>query len=246
MLPVYLSNDPSDISGYLKAYIGGRSPNASTTVSSAVTNTVAGITTTTTPMTLTAGGSTAQWITAPLESAVTISGTPNMNLWGVESSGSANALIAFTFAEYTTSAQAAFFTSSIGTELATTAARVTWLKAAGETLTSTVIDAGNRLIIAPVIGAAGGQMASGHTVTMTYNGATDAIAGDTYVVMDETFEAGQAQVGSGTTPGITGKGVSYFYDLAQAVQNAINEGLIDSNTQASAIIAEADEQKALV
>lgn len=245
MIPVYLSNDPSDISGYLKAYIGGRSPNASTTVSSAVTATVAGITTTTTPMTLTSGGSTAQWITVPLDADVTIATTPFMNLWAVESSASANALIAFTFAEYTTSAQSAFFTSSLGTELATTAARVPWLKAAGETLTSTTIDAGNRIIIAPVLGAVG-TMASGFTVTMTYNGSTDNAAGDTYVIFNGIFEPGQAQVGSGSNVGITGKGVSYFFDLATAVQNGINEGLYASNASAQTIIDEANNQKALV
>ena len=245
MLPVYLSNDPSDISGYLKAYIGGRSPNASTTVSSAVTATVAGVTTTTVDMTLTSGGTVAQWITAPLEEAVTIATSPVMNLWAVESNASANAMVAFTFAEYTTSEQAAFFTTSIGTELTTSAARVVWLKASGETLTSTAIDAGNRVVIAPVLGAVG-TMGGSQTVTMTYNGATDNAAGDTYVVFNELFEAGQAQVGSGSTPGITGKGVSYFYDLATAVQNGINEGLYDENTSAQTIINEANEQKALV
>ncbi len=245
MLPVYLSNDPSDISGYLKAYIGGRGPNASTTVSSAVTNTVAGVITTTVAMTLTAGGTTAAWITVPLEEAVTIATSPVMNLWAVESNASANAMVAFTFAEYTTSAQAAFFTTSSGTELTTSAARVVWLKATGETETSTVIDAGNRIIIAPVLGAVG-TMGGSQTVTMTYNGATDNAAGDTYVVFNELFEAGQAQVGSGSTPGITGKGVSYFCDLATAVQNGINEGLYDSNSSAQTIINEANEQKALV
>lgn len=153
-------------------------------------------------------------------------------------------MIAFTFAEYTTSEQSAFFTSSIGTELGTTSARVAWIKGAGETLTSTTIDAGNRIVIAPVIGAVG-TMAAG-TVTMSYNGNTDAAVGDTYVIFNTAPEAGQAQVGSGSTPGITGVGVSYFYDLANAVQNAINQGLIAENTVASAIIDEANEQKALV
>lgn len=246
MIPIYLSNDPSDVAGYLKAYIGGRSPNASTTASTAVTSTVAGVETTTVAMTLTAGGTTALWITVPFDSAVTIStGPSSQNLWALESNASANALIAFTYAEYTTSQQSAFFTSSIGTELGTTAARVTWLKAAGETLTGTTIDAGNRLVIAPVLGAVG-TMGGSQTVTMSYNGATDGAAGDTYVILNELIQAGQAQVGSGSTPGITGKGVSYFYDLSTAVQNAINEGLIDSNTSAQAIIDEADNQKALV
>ncbi len=245
MLPVYLSNDPSDISGYLKAYIGGRSPNASTTASTAVTNTVAGVITTTVDLTLTAGGTVAQWITVPLEEAVTIATSPVMNLWAVESNASANAMVAFTFAEYTTSEQAAFFTTSIGTELTTSAARVVWLKASGETLTSTLIDAGNRVVIAPVLGAVG-TMGGSQTVTMSYNGATDNAAGDTYVVFNELFEAGQAQVGSGSTPGITGKGVSYFYDLATRVQNGIDEGLYDSNSSAQTIINEANEQKALV
>ncbi len=245
MIPVYLSNDPADISGYLKAYIGGRSPNASTTASTAVTNTVAGVITTTVAMTLTAGGTTALWITVPLEEAVTIATSPVMNCWALESNASANAMPVFTFAEYTTSAQSAFFTTSLGTEVTTSAARVVWLKASGETLTSTTIDAGNRIIIAPVVGAVG-TMGGSQTLTMSYNGATDNAAGDTYVIFNEIFEAGQAQVGSGSAPGITGKGVSYFYDMATVVQNGINEGMYDSNSSAQTIINEANEQKALV
>ena len=242
---VYLSNDPSDLSGYLKAYINTRSPNASATASTAVTNTVAGMITTTTVMTLTAAGSTAKWITVPLKAAVTISTTPFMNTWAVESNASANALVALSFQQYTTSAQTAFFTSSIGTELATTAARVPWLKAAGETETSTAFSAGDRLIIAPLIGAVGTQ-ASGYTVSMTYNGNTANAAGDTYVVFNEDFDAGQAQVGSGSDPGIKGKSVSYFYQLYTDVQNGINEGLYGTNATAQAIIDEATNQAAQV
>ncbi len=139
---VFLSNDPSGISGYLLAYIGGPSPNASTTVSTAVTNTSV-ITTTTIAMTLTAGGTAAKWITAPFKDAVTISNSTFNTDWGKESSASANAQIAFAVSQYTTSLQSAFLTTSIGSELTTAIARYAWVST--ETVTSTAFAAGDRL-----------------------------------------------------------------------------------------------------
>ena len=55
---IFLSNDPSDISGYKLAYIGTRGPNASSTASTAVTNVASGVATG--GMTLTAAGSAAK------------------------------------------------------------------------------------------------------------------------------------------------------------------------------------------
>ncbi len=244
---LYLSNDPSDLSGYLKAYINTKSPNASTTVSTAVTNT-ADVTTTTVTMTLTAGGSQAKWITAPLEEAVTISGLPSYNIWAKESNATANAMVAVSLCQYTTTLQSAFTTSSTGAELTTGVLRVVWTTTLGATtnkeiVTSTAFSAGDRLAITPVLGPVGVMAAGGgFTVTMDYNGLTGGADGDTYIVLNESLRAGQAQVGSGDNVGITGKGVSYFYDLATAVQNGLNEGLYGTNASAQEIIDEANNQ----
>ena len=60
-------------------------------LTTSVTNTAAG------PATLqwtkTAGGTLLQWISAPLASAVTISGTVTFNTWAMESTGGANASV---------------------------------------------------------------------------------------------------------------------------------------------------------
>ena len=244
---VYLSNDPSDLSGYKKAYINERSPNASTTVSTAVTDTANG--TADLNMTLTAGGSAAKWITVPLEAAVTISGAPTSNIWALESNASANTQIAFALSAYTTSLQSAFLTTSLGGELTTSAARVIWVSTNGvtnnkEIVTSTAFSAGDRLAIGGKV-AAYGSMATGYTTTLDYNGSTGGSDGDTWICFNETFNPGQAQVGSGVTPGITGKGVSYFYDIQNTVQNGINEGLFTANATAQTIINEASEQASL-
>ncbi len=211
--PVYLSNDPSSISGYLKAYIGGRSPNASSTVSTAVTATSV-ITTTTIAMTLTSGGTTAKWITEPLKAAVTISTRPFLNVWGLESSASANADIAMILCQYTTAIQTAFLTTSIGVELTTSAARQPWVtNTTLETVTSTAFAAGDRLAITPGIGAIG-TMGAALTVTMDYNGSTPAADGDTFIQFNEDFQAGNSQYGDGDSQAIPGgPGAQHFYTM---------------------------------
>lgn len=246
---IYLSNDPSDLSGYLKAYINTRSPNASATVSTAVTNT-ATVSTTTIAMTLTAGGSAAKWITVPLQAAVTIAARPAYQVWGLESNASANAMVAVQLAQYTTSLQSAFTISSTGEELGTSAVRAIWVTTLGsggvlnkETVTSTAFAAGDRLAIVPALGPVG-LMATGYTVTMDYNGLA-ASDGDTFVLLNETLAAGQAQVGSGDAPGIVGKGVSYFYDLQTVVANAQAEGLFSANATSQEIQDEASYQASL-
>ncbi len=242
---VYLSNDPSPISGYLMAYINERSPNASATQSTAVTNTVAGVTTSTVTMTLTAGGTTAKWITAPLKAAVTIAARPFFNVWGVESSVANNALIAFALAQYTTTIQSAFLTSSTGVELTATMARNPWVSASGETETSTAFAAGDRIAISPALGAVG-TMASGGTVTMDYNQSTGGSDGDTYLMFNEDFEPGAAQVGGGSTPSVKGVGVSYWYNIQQTVQEGIDVGAFSANATATVIVDEATNQMTLV
>lgn len=242
---VYLSNDPSGVSGYLAAYINERSPNASATASNTYTSTVAGVTTSTVTMTLTSTGSAAKWITVGLKAATTIAVKPFVNLWAYESSLSANTDIAFALQQYTTSAQTAFLTTSTGVELAVSpTVRVPWTVQAGESITSTAFAAGDRLIIAPALGAVG-TMASGFFTWMSYNGLSNA-DGDTFVMFQEDFEPGSAQIGAGTTPGVKGVGVSYFYNIAAVGQNAIDAGLVGPNATVTTMIDEATSQQALV
>lgn len=200
---IYLSNDTADVSGYLKAYMGYRSPNASTTLSTAVTEATASGTTI--QMTLTSGGTAAKWITVPFKADVTIAGAIVANFWGKESAATTNAQFGVQLAEYTTSEQASFMQVSMGTELLTSTSQNQWnkLTAAVETngnYTSTTIDAGNRLVILPWMYNIG-TMAAGRS-TFDYNGSTAGADGDSYIILTETTRANQSQQGSGTTPAI--------------------------------------------
>ncbi len=237
---LYLSNDPSDLSGYLKLYVNTRSPNA-TTASTAVTNTTAGVTTTTVASTLTAGGTAAKWISAPLTVAVTLALKPLVNLWGLESTASANSLIALQLCQYTTSLQSAFLTTSIGTELGTTDARVVWLSAAGETMTSTAFAVGDRIAIVPVLGAVG-TMGGSLTSTYSYNG-LNGVTGDTYVWVPEDVRVKQ-QVGVSTIPAIPGVGAGLFRGYAAALANMNAYGLCGTNATYQMLLDEMNQQLA--
>lgn len=200
---IYLSNDTADVSGFLKAYMGYPSPNASTTLSTAVTEaTVSG---TSIQMTLTSGGTAAKWITVPFKADVVIQGAVITNFWGKESAATTNVQMGLQMAEYTTSAQSAFFASSAGTEALTTTSQTEWAKnpAAVETgglYTATTIDAGNRLILLPYIYNIG-TMAAGR-MTFDYNGSTAGADGDSFVTLTEVIRANQSQAAAGTTPAI--------------------------------------------
>jgi hypothetical protein len=207
---IWLSNDTSDVSGYKVAYVGFRSPNASSTVSTAITGTQA--TTDQVAMTATSGGSAVKWITAPFESDVTVAGGIFANIWGLESSASSNASFGVGLYEYTTSEQSIFCSFSSGTETSTTAIQTvaSRITAAGGTVaggayTSTTIDAGNRLVIKPFVAAVGTMSGAGLTVTMNYNGATAGADGDTYIELTETIYPDQVQFPpSGVSPSMTG------------------------------------------
>lgn len=208
---VWLSNDDSDISGYKVAYIGTRSPNASSTVSTAITGTIstaAG----SVAMTATSGGTAVKWITAPFSADVVVAGSVAGNFWGIESSASANAGIGLQLAEYTTSEQSAFMGVSVGYELTTSARQnqFTRFPAAlgtqsdGSVFTSTTIEAGNRLVVLPIVVNIG-TMGAGFAVTMDYNGATAGADGDTFIELTETILPNRVQLpASGASPSFAG------------------------------------------
>lgn len=203
---IYLSNDTSEVDGYKVAYIGFRSPNASSTVSTAVTGTTAGGTDV--AMTATSGGTAVKWITAPFKEDVTITNRVVSNIWGFESNAAANAQFGIHLHEYTTSLQSAFMNTTFGTEATVTTAHLDqWSRPSATddsgNYTATTIDAGNRLAILPYLSNVG-TMAAGHAVTMNYNGATAGADGDTWIQLTESVLAGSTQFGDGTSSPIPG------------------------------------------
>lgn len=238
---IYFTNLDSDVSGYKLALVNERNPAPPSAVVSAITATTSSGSNI--QMTLTSGGTTAKWITKPLSVAVTIASVPYMNLWGLEDAGTTNSGFQMRVAKYSAGAQGSdLLTSSFGTELGTTAAINQWVASGG--ISSTAFAVGDRLVILPYINNVG-TMAVG-TATMTYDGAASNATGDSYIVIQEDLRVSKAQVGSGTTPTVRAVGVSYFYNIQDVVQQAVNVGLISSNTAAQQIIDEATNQMALV
>ena len=242
---LYPSNDQSDVSGYLKLYINTRSPNASAAPSTAVTTTV-DLLSTTVAMTLTAGGSAAKWISAPLAEAVTISTTPFFNVYAKESNAAANVQVAVGLAQYTTSIQTAFLVSSVGAELTTTEARIAWVSTLGattnkEVITSTAFSVGDRITFIPYQSAIGSGRAA-DTTTLTYNGLNNG-TGDTYVLLNEDLRATDAQIGTGENVGVRGVGAGFFRSIANSLRSAVGIGLIGTNATYQCIVDECDNQR---
>lgn len=238
---IYLSNDPSAISGYKKAYIGSRGPNASATVSTTVTATTSGGSDI--AQTLTSGGTTAAWITAPLLAAVTVSAKPIFNVWALESNAAANAQVRMKLQQYTTSAQTALLTSDYGTEATTSAGRMVW--AATESVTSTAFSAGDRLIIAPFIHNVG-TMGASQTLTMDYNGLTAGADGDTFVVLNETLTAQNSQYGNGSTPFVSGgPGLQSYQSIIDNLTALRDGGLFGAEASLVDLLAEIGYQRDL-
>ncbi len=152
-------------------------------LTSAVTNTSGG------PATLqwtrTAGGTLLKWISAPLASAVTISGSVTFNTWARESSNNANAAVSASVHRYTSSEQAAFITVSDANELGTSISQRTFT-ASG--YTPTAFAAGDRIVVKWwITDPAGKTMRGGRAVTADYDGATAGVDGDTYVQFAQTL-----------------------------------------------------------
>lgn len=230
MKQIFLTADPSDLSGYLLASIGSRSPNATSTPSSSVTD--AEDSGTAVPITVTGGGTALKWITPPLKNAVTIAGSIFASFWGKESNAAANCSLGFTLAEYTTSQQSVFCTAGHATELGTTDAVRTFTRipADASAYTSTVIEAGNRLVIIPVLTNVG-TMAASNTVTSYYNGSVNGALGDTYLILTEELLPTTTQQ---PAPGPIGSG--YANELISKINALVASGLISGEAQANDIV----------
>lgn len=247
---IWLSNDNSEVSGYLKAYVGFRSPNASATVSTAVTGLTASGNAIV--MTATSGGAAVKWITQEFKSAVTIANRVTTNLWSKEANTSDNAGSGVQLFEYTTSEQSVFMASSFGTEASTTIHLDQWSQraAADETngnYTSTTIDAGNRLVIKPTVYAVG-TMAAGNSFTMDYNGVTAGADGDSFIILTETAEASGSQYADGSTSAIPGgPSVMAYGDFVRQLDPVVQEIASDDASWLALkdeLLAQADVQTA--
>jgi hypothetical protein len=143
---------------------------------------------------------TLEWISPPVSADVTVSGTITVNIWAAESSASANVAInavieviranALGTANSNTLVQIA--KTARTTEVALTTRAVNNFTVSA---TSTVVNRGDRLRVR-VFGDDAGTMATGFTFNISYNGATAAADGDTYVTFTQTFAFESAPSGT--------------------------------------------------
>tara|TARA_Y100000310_G_scaffold87119_1_gene83983 strand:+ start:11 stop:793 length:783 start_codon:yes stop_codon:yes gene_type:complete len=253
---IYLSNDLSDVSGYLKAYVNTRSPNPAKNLGSgsaffiSTTTVDAGIATTLGAATMSAAGTAAQWLTGPFLENVVIQTAPMFNIWAQEDSAATNCQLGVNLKEYSTSEGSAFLLTSIGVELGTSPARVPWVSGQqvggtpnSETaITATSIDAGNRLLIEPGFTGVQANTVAG-VMNIFFDAATAGLTGDSYVVINEDIRMQDSQLGTGEDAPIKGKSHGYFQELQNRTQTAVNDKLINTNATAQMIIDEADEGK---
>lgn len=125
-----------------------------------------------------------EWISPPLAAAVTISGTLTFNICGLESSAMANAGLGVVVqrVDNVGTVVSTIADSVQLSELATGNSRRTWTA----TPTSTAMAKGDRFRIRVYFDDAGGTMATGYTLTLTYDG-TNAALGDSNVDFAETL-----------------------------------------------------------
>lgn len=141
-------------------------------------------------------GTTAyDWLSLPFAADTTISGTITFNLWGTESSMSANAAINCILEriDSTGAIISTIVKTTRTTELGTTSAAANFTA----TPTSTTVLKGER-IRARVFFDDAGTMGSGFTLTFTYARDTGGADGDSFITFNETFSFQTADP-SGTT-----------------------------------------------
>lgn len=205
---IRLHQSPSAVAGY-QAMDLSLGPNGNAVQTSITTTTSAG---NDIQWTKTAGGSTLKWITPPLSSTTTISGTITFNFYAKESATSVNSTIRPTLILYHGGAETTTITDcGFATELTASIAAKNWSTASGGwtacSVTSTAIAAGDRIVLKAFVNGctttctvAGGGMAAG-SVTVDYDGPTDAADGSSWVQLNET-ETFSADGGTGGTPAL--------------------------------------------
>lgn len=126
---------------------------------------------------------TQAWMSQPLSADITISGTVNFDICGLESNMSANAGFQVKVWRIDETGQPTLIINSEhGTELGTALGRMSWTG----TPTSTAMKKGNRLLVMVFINDAGGTMASGFSGTLRYHG-SNANTADTSVTFTENL-----------------------------------------------------------
>lgn len=163
------------------------STSAGSSATTAVTSTVTGGTQV--RLTKTAGGSKVRWLSCPLDPVVIPkNSTFTFTVYGLESDARANATWYASVARYVASSGATLIMAAnqpYATELGTTNAAQTFTATVTATSGFTLL-AQDRLVVDLRLGNAGGTMASGYTVTMTYD--ADVAAGaETKVVSSVTL-----------------------------------------------------------
>ena len=141
-------------------------------------------------LTKTAGGTKTIWMSAPLSSGVTISGTITPNLWGLESASQANAGARYEVLRWNVATGG--ISSSLG--MSSDGGVSEWGTSAGAktapTLspTSTVFNTGDRILIIIYNDDGNGvtETASSRTWTLDYDAGTG-VDGDTYLSFTETI-----------------------------------------------------------
>lgn len=127
------------------------------------------------------------WVSNPLSSGVTISGTVTFNIWALESQTAANATITAELLRLNSSGNVQSVIADCllnRTELTISSAAQNWTR----TPTSTALSAGERLGLRVYIDDGNGvTMASGRTVTISINGPTASASGDSYVTVTENL-----------------------------------------------------------
>jgi hypothetical protein len=245
---VYLTNVTSDQSGYLLAMVDMRNPNLPAAVATAVTNTATGGGTTALQMSGTAGGTSVHWITRKLSKAVTLGANTFENVfvnWSASINQSfGNAGLQLRLAKFTGGAQGSAFlqdNNNLGVTGAKSASGQTALGSTGPnawttttalsgntTFTQTAFAVGDRLVIeAWIVPALGVNMAAGAATTLNYDGLPGS-TGDSYIEVFPQLQVSQAQVGSGSNPGIKNASVGTFNELVVDLQT-VNPGSASTN-----------------
>lgn len=178
---LYLRNDTWDTNRYKLATQKGAG------TSTKVVNTAAAVEV---QWTNGAGGAAIEWCSEPLQAAATISGTVSFNIWAQESNMSANAGARARL--YKVSNDRATWTEMGGgpfddqAEFSSTgSSNYLWT---GAPTSNNALSVGERLGVRLYLDDnCGVALATGYTCTLTYDGATTAASGDTYIQTTENL-----------------------------------------------------------
>lgn len=178
---IWLTDEQSDLSGYLRAKLGSRSDAPSLVRS--VTNTEAGPSSGV-QVTRTAGGTALAWITDRLTAVNITAAAWVWHLYAYESAAAANAALRVQVYPYANGAEGTVAVdNNAGTELGTAMRENVTTTAVA---TATTMADGDRLVIKILIDDAV-SMGASQTVTLAYNGEYPGAEGDSYLVCPDAI-----------------------------------------------------------